>query len=170
MSIHQRHLLFLVTEIFKSISQINPEFILHGIIFLLKLNPAIQFSNLKPTLKIWEILIVHLMLLSVRVIFAKTSWRNRFPKWTNFQRRNLLSFVSSVIMRELLLLLLFTQLLLQSDHFINPSVWYLFFGLNFITSILVMISFHKGMVVSVPWYIDKHQTLGHFFRKEQIFK
>ena len=28
-----------------------------GITFLLKLNPAIQFSNLKPKLKIWEILI-----------------------------------------------------------------------------------------------------------------
>ena len=31
---------------------------LNGIIFLLKLNPAIQFSNLKPKLKIWEIFIV----------------------------------------------------------------------------------------------------------------
>ena len=99
--IHQRHLRFLVTEIFKSISQINPEFMwlffkpkklsynlrkgpilknsvhlprtqstyydtntihfrgsLNGIIFLLKLNPAIQFSNLKPKIKTWEILIV----------------------------------------------------------------------------------------------------------------
>ena len=84
-SIHQRHLRFLVTVIFKSISQINPEFmwsffkqkklsyslrngpilylprtqsttvqmlftlevLLCGTIFLLKLNPAIQFSYLR---------------------------------------------------------------------------------------------------------------------------
>ena len=94
-SIHQRHLRFLGTEIFKSISQINPEFmwsffkqkvilqfkkgtyskrtknsvhllrlfifevLLYRTIFLLKLNPAIQFSNLKPKLKIWEILTVN---------------------------------------------------------------------------------------------------------------
>ena len=46
------------------------------------------------------------------------------------------------------------QLLMQFDHFISPTVWYLFFGLNFITSILVMF-FHKGVVVSVPCDIDK---------------
>ena len=96
-SVHQRHLQLLVTEIIKSISQITPEFmwsffkskklsynlrkgpilnlprtqstytsqmlftlevLLYEIIFRLKLNPAIQFSNLKPNLKIWEILIV----------------------------------------------------------------------------------------------------------------
>ena len=34
------------------------EVLLYGKIFLLKLNPAIQFSNLKPKLKIWEKLIV----------------------------------------------------------------------------------------------------------------
>ena len=48
-----------------------------------------------------------------------------------------------------------TQLLLRSEHFINPTVWYLFFGLNFITSILVMMSFHKGVVVNVLCDIDK---------------
>ena len=31
---------------------------LNETIFLLKLNPAIQFSNLKPELKVWEILFV----------------------------------------------------------------------------------------------------------------
>ena len=89
-SIHQSYLRFLVTEIFKSISQINPELmwsfkqkklpynlrkrpilnyqelspptaaqmlltlkvLTYGTIFLLKLNPAFQFSNLKPKLKI----------------------------------------------------------------------------------------------------------------------
>ena len=49
-----------------------------------------------------------------------------------------------------------TQLLLRSEHLINPTAWYLFLGLNFITSILVMMSFHKGVVVSVPCDIDKH--------------
>ena len=34
------------------------EVLLYGRTFLLKLYPAIQFSNLKPKLKIWEILIV----------------------------------------------------------------------------------------------------------------
>ena len=38
-----------------------------------------------------------------------------------------------------------TLLSLRSDHFINPTVWHLVFGLNFMTSILVMISFHKGI-------------------------
>ena len=35
---------------------------LYGTIFRLKLIPAIQFSNLKPKLKIWEILIVDVLL------------------------------------------------------------------------------------------------------------
>ena len=34
------------------------EVLLYGTIFMTKLNPAIQFSNLKPKLKIREILIV----------------------------------------------------------------------------------------------------------------
>ena len=34
------------------------EVLLYGTIFLLKLNLAIQFSKLKPKLKIWKILIV----------------------------------------------------------------------------------------------------------------
>ena len=38
-----------------------------------------------------------------------------------------------------------TQLPLRSDHFINPTVWHLVFGLNFMTSILAMISFHKSI-------------------------
>ena len=33
-------------------------FLLYGIMFLLKLNLVIQFSNLKPKLKIWETLTV----------------------------------------------------------------------------------------------------------------
>ena len=41
------------------------ELLLYGTIFLLKSNPAIQFSNLKQKLKIWEILIV-----DVRIIFT----------------------------------------------------------------------------------------------------
>ena len=38
-----------------------------------------------------------------------------------------------------------SQLLLRSDHFIYPTVWYLVFGVNFMTSILVIISYHKGI-------------------------
>ena len=38
-----------------------------------------------------------------------------------------------------------TQMLLRSDRFINPTVWYVVFGVNFITSILVMISYLKGI-------------------------
>ena len=38
-----------------------------------------------------------------------------------------------------------TQLLLRFDHFINRTVWYLVFGVNFVTSILVIISYHKGI-------------------------
>ena len=34
------------------------EVLLYGTTFLLKLNLAIQFSDLKPKLKIWEMLIV----------------------------------------------------------------------------------------------------------------
>ena len=34
------------------------EVLFYGPIFLIKSNPAIQFSNLKPKLKIWEVLIV----------------------------------------------------------------------------------------------------------------
>ena len=41
------------------------------------------------------------------------------------------------------------QLLLWFDYAVNPTVWYLLFGLNFITSILVI------MVVSVPCDIGK---------------
>ena len=37
------------------------------------------------------------------------------------------------------------QLLLRSNHLINPTVLYLGFGLNFLTSILVMITYHKGI-------------------------
>ena len=49
-----------------------------------------------------------------------------------------------------------TQLPLRSNHFINPTVWHLVFGLNFITSILLMTSFHKGKAVSVPCDTGNH--------------
>ena len=38
-----------------------------------------------------------------------------------------------------------SQLLLQSDHFINPTVWLLVFGVSFMTRILVMIFCHKDI-------------------------
>ena len=48
LSIHKGHLRFLVAKI----KLFTLEALLYGIIFLLKLNPAIQFSNLKPKIKI----------------------------------------------------------------------------------------------------------------------
>ena len=38
-----------------------------------------------------------------------------------------------------------TQLPLRPDHFINPNFWHIAFSLNFMTSSLMMISFHKGI-------------------------
>ena len=38
-----------------------------------------------------------------------------------------------------------SQLLSRSDHFINPIVWYLVFGLNCVTSIPVIITYHKSI-------------------------
>ena len=66
-----------------------------------------------------------------------------------------------------------TQLLFRSNHFISPTVWFLFFGLNFIASIPVMISFHDDMVVvSVPCDIGKHQDtsfkMNEFSEKKRI--
>ena len=66
-SIHQRHLRFLVTEIYKSTTQINPEFMWpyftynnipwFGIIFLGILNLANHYLNLKPKLRTLEVMI-----------------------------------------------------------------------------------------------------------------
>ena len=65
-----------------------------------------------------------------------------------------------------------TQLPLRSDHFINPTVWHLALGLNFITSILLMISFHKGKAVSFPCDVGKHLDayfgMNKFSKKEPI--
>ena len=38
-----------------------------------------------------------------------------------------------------------TQLLLRSDHLINPTIRYLVFGVNAMTIILVIISYRKGI-------------------------
>ena len=65
-----------------------------------------------------------------------------------------------------------TKLPLRSDHFISPTVWHLVFGLNFITSILLMISFHKGKTVTVPCDTRKHLDtsfgMNKFSKKEPI--
>ena len=58
-----RNLSFLWWEYYIFMSKqilFTSEVFLYWTIFLLKLNPAIEFSNLKPKLKIWEILIVDL--------------------------------------------------------------------------------------------------------------
>ena len=46
------------------------------------------------------------------------------------------------------------QLLLWSDHFINPTIIYLIFGVNFITSVLVIISFSQGHLIVVNVQCD----------------
>ena len=65
-----------------------------------------------------------------------------------------------------------TQLPLRYDHFINPTVWHLVSGLNLITSILLMISFHKGKAVSVSCDTGKHWDtsfgMNKFSKKEPI--
>ena len=88
------------------------------------------------------------MLLSILCDMCKDFFKETFLKMNKFPKEepmNSCKFYDNVGA---------TQLLLRSDHFINPVVWYLFFGLNFIISILVMMSFHKGVVVGVPYDIE----------------
>ena len=64
-----------------------------------------------------------------------------------------------------------TQLPLRSDHFSSIRLTSCF-GLNFITSILLIISFHKGKAVSVPCDIGKYWEtsfrMNTFSKKEPI--
>ena len=92
----------------------------------------------------------HLMLLSVSCNMCKDFFKETFFKMNKFPKKEPINFCKFYDNEGA------TQLILRSDHFINPTVWYLFVGPNFITSILMMMSFHKGVVVSVPCDIDKH--------------
>ena len=60
-----------------------------------------------------------------------------------------------------------TQVLLRSDYFINPTVWYLLFGLNLITSIPVTITRAPNGSERSGWYAQR-LLQGHFFRDEQF--
>ena len=82
------------------------------------------------------------------VICAKSPSRKFFFEMTKFPKTEPINFCKFYDNEG------DTQLLLQSDHFINSTVWYLIFGQNFITSILVL-SFYKCMVMSVPCDIGK---------------
>ena len=90
------------------------------------------------------------MLLSVSCDMYKDFFKETFFEMNKFPKKEPINFCKFYDNEEA------TRLLLRSDHFINPTVRYLFFGQNFITSILVMMSFHKGVVVILPCDIDKH--------------
>ena len=92
----------------------------------------------------------HLMLLSVSCDMCKDFFKETFFEMNKFPKKEPINFCKFYDNEGA------TQLPLRSDHFINSTVCYFLFDLNFITSILVMMSFHKGMVVSVPCDIDKH--------------
>ena len=64
------------------------------------------------------------------------------------------------------------QFLLRSDHFINPNVWYLVFGLNFYDQYSGddNLSQEHLIVVSIPCHIRKDSFKDTFFRNEQISK
>ena len=105
----------------------------------------------------------HLIVLSnICVIQAKATL---FSNETNFKKEPI-NFCKLYDKEET------TQLPLPSHHFINPTVSHLTFSLNFITSILLMISFHKGKAVNVPWDTGKRQDtsfgMKKFSKKEPI--
>ena len=78
------------------------------------------------------------MIVSVPCDMRKESIKDTFLRWENLQKKNLLNFCKSYDNEETF------ELLLRYHHFINPTVWYLVFGLNFMASILVMITYHNG--------------------------
>ena len=80
----------------------------------------------------------YLMIVSVPCDMRKESIKDTFLRWENLQKKNLLNFCKSYDNEETF------ELLLRYHHFINPTVWYLVFGLNFMASILVMITYHNG--------------------------
>ena len=77
---------------------------------------------------------------------AKDSFRDSFKEPTfemkKFRKKKPMKFLKLYDSEGI------TQMLLRSQHFINPSVWYLVLGLNFITCILVMMCYHED----IQWY------------------
>ena len=81
----------------------------------------------------------HLMVVSVPCDISKDPFKYTFFEMNKFPKKEPLNFCKVYDNEGT------TQLLLQSDHFINPTVWYFAFGLNFTSSILVMVYCHKGI-------------------------
>ena len=65
--------------------------------------------------------------------------RKLLSKLSNFQKREPVKFSKFYDSKGV------TQMLLRSDHFINLNVWLVALGLNLMTSILVLICYHKGI-------------------------
>ena len=68
-----------------------------------------------------------------------TFFKDTFFEMSKFRKKEPINFCKSNVNEGI------SQLLLRSNHFINPTVWYLVFGLNFTTSIPVMITYHKSI-------------------------
>ena len=81
----------------------------------------------------------HLMVVSVPCDIREDSFKENFFEINKFPKKEPINFCKIYDNEGT------TQLHLRSDHFINQTVWYLVFVVNFITSILVIISYHKGI-------------------------
>ena len=77
--------------------------------------------------------------MSIPCDMCKESIKDSFFEMNKFLKKEFINFCESYDNEGTF------QLLLWSNHFINPTVWYLLFGLNFMTSILVMITYHKSI-------------------------
>ena len=72
----------------------------------------------------------HLIVVSVPCDIRKDSFKDSFFEMNKFPMKEPINFCKFYDNEGT------THLLLWSDHFINPTVWYLFFDLNFMTSSL----------------------------------
>ena len=94
--------------------------------------PIDKMISLQGYLTVWTVF-------SVPRVVATNSFMDTFFEMKKFPKKELINFCKSYDNEETF------QLLLQPDHLINSTVWYLVFGLNFLTSILVMITYYKGI-------------------------
>ena len=79
------------------------------------------------------------MVASVLCDTRKDSFKDTFFEMSNLSKKEPINFCKFYDNEGTI------QLLLQSDHFINHTVSYLVFGLNFMTSIPVMTTYHKSI-------------------------
>ena len=90
----------------------------------------------------------HLMVVSIPCDAHKDSFKDTFLEMNKFTKKELINFWKFYDNEGTI------QLLLWSDHFINPTIIYLIFGVNFITSVLVIISFSQGHLIVVNVQCD----------------